>query len=435
MRQEVTFTDCRIFNGQSFEQGKISVDGARITETGTFDGIRGKEIKCGALAVLPALVDNHVHFRTPGREEKEDFTSGSSASAHGGVGTVLEVQNCTPLMSSPDLVRQKRKIIAETSLVKVGIYGSAVPKILPCIQEMAELTSGIKLFMAPSHGDDGLDGEDSVRPFFQAAAENGFLLIVHAEDGGVVSKASKKYGDKGPAFFSKARPPRAELEAVELALKMAKDCGTDLHIFHLTTAGAVDLVSDARKSGVKVTCSTCPHYLFFTEEDLRSKGGLLKVNPSIKSAHDQARLLEALRNNEIEIVSTDHAPHKPEEKSREFEKVPAGISSADLLLPLMSTLVARGDLTFADVARLCIENPVKIHDLVNGSSIKTGDPADLVFFDPEREWEVKREDFLSKANLSPYVGMKLTGRVAATLVDGKAVYIDQDGPLFGRLPA
>jgi dihydroorotase len=287
--------------------------------------------------------------------------------------------------------------------------------------------------MAPTHGDEGLSCEELMRPFFQKASEIGYHLIVHAEDGAIISEALKRYGDKGPAYFSRARPPSAEITSVEKALRLAGEYGTRLHIFHVTTAGAVDLVMDARSRGVDVTCSTCPHYLFFTEADLPEMGGLLKVNPSIKGAHDRERLLDGIRDDEVQIVSTDHAPHKPSEKALPFGRVPAGISSADLVLPLMSTLVARGELAFKDVVRLCISNPVAIHGLLQGGGLEEGGAADLVIFDPKEEWVVTCDDFLSRASASPYVGMTLTGRVAATLVDGKSVYLDSKGPLAGCL--
>lgn len=431
--ETITYTDCRLWVEDRFEPGKLVVESGRISEMGDFDGVKGREVSCKNLAVFPALIDNHVHFREPGAEAKEDFRSGSAASAHGGVCRVFEIQNSLPLLTTPERVEAKRKLIAEKSLVKVGLYASAVTQTLEHIREMAELTSGLKLFMAPSHGDDGLGTEDSMRPFFQKAAEVGMHLIVHAEDGGIVSREGGKFAKMGPAYFSKARPPVAEIAAVERALKLAGEFGTRLHVFHITTAGAVDLIVEARERGVKVTGSTCPHYLFFTEKDLVEKEGLLKCFPSIKAEHDQQRLLDAIRNNEVEIVSTDHAPHLPEEKAAEFNKVPAGISSADVLLPLMTTLVARGELEMRDVARLCVTNPIAIHDILDEPDLKAGRTADLVFFDPDMEWTVSSEDFLSRANRSPYVGMTLTGRVAATLVDGSPAFVDKSGPLGKQL--
>lgn len=424
-----TFTDCRIWVNDRFESGKITVSGARITAIGTFTGVTGKEIPCNGLSVFPALIDNHVHFREPGAEVKEDFGTGSAAAAHGGVCRVLEIQNSLPLLTSPERVQAKIQLIAQKSRVKVGLYASAVPQILPDLKTMAQITSGLKLFMAPSHGDEGLGSEDSMRPFFRQAAELDMHLIVHAEDGGVIQREGRQYADKGAAFFSKARPPRAEIVAVERALRLAEEYGTRLHVFHVTTAGAVDLIDEARKRGVPVTCSTCPHYLFFTDEDVAQRGGILKVYPSIKGAHDRDRLLDAIRSNEVEIVSTDHAPHLPDEKALPFDQVPAGISSVDLLLPLLCTLVAQGALTFEDLFRLAVTNPVEIHRIPEEAGLVAGRAADLVFFDPEATWTVERKDFLSRANRSPYAGMTLTGRVAATLVDGKVAYLDEQGPL------
>lgn len=434
MPEDLTFTDIHFWNRDRFEPGKLALSGRHIARLGAFDGIVGREVKGHGLHVMPALVDNHVHFREPGAEAKEDFRSGSAAAAHGGACMVLEVQNSMPLLSNPERVEAKRRLIREKSCVKVGLYASAVKETLEQMPEMAQLTSGLKLFMAPSHGDDGLHSEEMMRPYFQRAAELGYHLIVHAEDGGVIKKEVKRHGEATARNFSKVRPPMAEIAAVERALKLAGEYGTRLHVFHLTTAGATDLIADARQSGVDVTCSTCPHYLFFTDEDVAQRGGLLKCFPSIKGPTDRERLLSALRENEIEIVSTDHAPHLPEEKELGFAAIPAGISSADLLLPLLTTLVARGELTFADVVRLCVANPAAIHRTLTADALAEGGTADLVFFDPGWEWVVRREDFLSHANRSPYVGMKLTGRVAMTLVDGACAYLDEEGPL-SALPA
>ncbi|MHC4944986.1 MAG: dihydroorotase [Planctomycetota bacterium] len=434
MKEEITYTDCRIWMEDRFESGKITVSGSHISAIGAFEGIRGREVDCKGLAVFPALLDNHVHFREPGAEAKEDFGSGSAAAAHGGTAMVFEVQNSPPLLTSPALVEAKRQIIARKSMVKVGLYASAVKQTLESLSEMARMTSGLKLFMAPSHGDEGMDSEEAMRPFFQRAAEIDYLLIVHAEDGAVIKKEGQRYADKGPAYFSKARPPRAEIAAVERALNLAGEYGTRLHVFHVTSAGSVDLIVDARQMGVDVSASTCPHYLFFSDTDVAEKGGVLKCYPSIKGDHDRKRLLDAVRENEIEIISTDHAPHLPDEKALDFDKVPAGISSADLLLPLLTTLVKRGELTFPDLYRLCVSNPMEIHRVLQEPELRAGRLADLVFFDPKMEWTVGQEDFLSRANVSPYLGMKLTGRVAATLVEGKNAYVDDKGPLAGLIP-
>jgi dihydroorotase (multifunctional complex type) len=433
MKEEITFTDCRIWKDGRFEPGKVTVSGSHISAIGSFDGIRGREVDCKGLSLFPALLDNHVHFREPGAEAKEDFGSGSAAATHGGVAMVFEVQNSPPLLTSPELVEAKRRIIAQKSKVKVGLYASAVKKTLESLPEMARMTSGLKLFMAPSHGDEGMDSEEAMRPFFQRAAELDYLLIVHAEDGAVIKKEGQRYADKGAAYFSKARPPRAEMAAVERALNLAGEYGTRLHVFHVTSAGSVDLIIDARAGGVDVSASTCPHYLFFSDADVAEKGGVLKCYPSIKGDHDRQRLLDAVRRNEIEIISTDHAPHLPEEKALDFDKVPAGISSADLLLPLLTTLVKRGELSFADLYRLCVANPIEIHRVFQEPDLRGGRLADLVFFDPEEEWTVGREDFRSRASLSPYVGMTLSGRVAATLVEGDCAYVDEAGPLGGAL--
>ena len=388
-------------------------------------------IRRGGLVAFPALVDNHVHFREPGAEEKEGFATGSAAAAHGGAGTVLEVQNSPPLLTTPNLLRAKRDLAAGKSRVNIGFYGSAVWEILDHFEEMAASTAGLKLFMAPSHGDEGLASREAMRPFFAACARWGCLMVVHAEDGRTIREAARRAGPVGPENFSRLRPPAAEIRAVETAVGLARECGTRLHVFHVSTAGAVDRIADARREGLDVSASTCPHYLFFTDRDTVRLGALLKCYPAVKSAHDRERLRAGLKEGVIEVVSTDHAPHLPGEKTLPFDKAPAGISSSDLFLPLMTTLAARGLLTLSEIASLCSRRPAEIHRLVDAGLLAPGRAADIVLFDPEAKWTVRRGDFLSKASLSPYLGMELTGRVAATLVRGKAAYVDPSGPLRG----
>ncbi len=426
---EYTLTNLRFPDRAAIEGDKIHVSGGHIEQIGTFSGTRGGEVDCGGLFALPALVDNHVHFREPGAEEKEDFASGSAAAAHGGAGMVLEVQNSLPLLTSPELVSAKRATVARKSCVDVAFYASAVRETLSHIDEMAALTAGFKLFMAPSHADEGYENEEGMRPFFSHCARLGSLLIVHAEDGRLIRRHAEGLDPNDPADFSTIRSPAAEIHAVECAIDLARDCGTRLHVFHVTTAGAVDLIADARCEGVDVSASTCPHYLFFTDADTARYGSRLKVYPSIKSEHDRKRLFEALKEGIIEIVSTDHAPHKPAEKRLPFAKSPAGISSVDLLLPLMTTLVARGEFTLDDVVSLCSANPARVHRLADKGALKRGWPADIVLVDPERCWTVREEDFLSRAHVSPYVGLELQGRVAATLVKGRPAYLDRAGNL------
>lgn len=427
--EDLTLTNLRLAAEGRLVEGKISITGGAVERLGAFEGTRGREVDCHGLAALPALVDNHVHFREPGAEAKEDFESGSAAAAHGGAATVLEVQNSLPLLTTPELVQAKKEIVARKSKVNVGLYASAAPATLEQMEAVSEMTAGLKLFMAPSHADEGMMGEESMRPYFQVCARLGFLLIVHAEDGRLVQEASKRYDGSDPALFSRSRPPAAEIHAVKRALRLAHEYGTRLHVFHVSTAGAVDLIADARASGADVSASTCPHYLFFTEADVAERGALFKVYPPIRGEADRQRIIDGLQKGVIEIISTDHAPHRPEEKEQPFARVPAGISSSDLLLPLLTTLVDRGHFTLDDVIEFSSANPARIHGLLNTGRIAEGWAANIVLVDPKEKWTVRREDFLSRASLSPYVGMELTGRVAATLVGGGPVYVDRKGPL------
>jgi dihydroorotase (multifunctional complex type) len=244
-------------------------------------------------------------------------------------------------------------------------------------------------------------------------------IVLHAEDDALVNQGLRRYGNKGAADYSKARSASAELVAVDRALTFVRETGARVHFFHLSTAGAVERIAEAKRQGLSVSASTCPHYLLFDDTDVARIGAALKCNPSIKSASDRAALLDAVRSGEIDIVSTDHAPHTVEEKKKSFEEAPSGVSSADLFMPLMLTLVARGELDLQTVIRRCSEIPDR-------GRLSPGRRADLVLVDLKKGFRVTEGHFASKAKQSPYVGMELFGLPVITMVRGRIV-VDRRG--------
>ena len=209
--------------------------------------------------LLPGFIDDHVHLREPGLEHKEGYAAGTRAAAAGGVTTLLEIQNNPPLMTSRAAVQGKLDQVRPKSLVNVGVYGSLVEEALPEVAAMADLVSGYKLFMGPSTGGLDVRGEERLGRLFAAVARTGHWLMVHAEDGELVEQGLARHGGGGAAEFHLARPAAAEIRAVEQALAIARREGTRLHVFHVSTAGATDLIAEARAAGQDVTAGTCPH--------------------------------------------------------------------------------------------------------------------------------------------------------------------------------
>lgn len=419
---ELAVRNVRAFTSKSVRNLELAVDGGRISEIAEEVAPAMAEVDGRGCLLLPGLVDDHVHFRQPGKEQKEDFESGTRAATHGGVTTVFEIQNNPPLMESREAVQQKLTLIRPLARANVGLYANATPSAVTRFGELADLVVGIKLFLAPSHGDDGVDSDPMLRTIFQEAARLGKVIVVHAEDRDLIDRGMEMYAAGGAKDWSRARPAAAEVKACERVIRLAEVTGARIHLFHLSTAGAVDLLADAKQRGVNVTGATCPHYLFFTDDDVAREGGVLKCNPSIKGEVDRTRLREGVRDGIIDVIETDHAPHLPEEKLAEFQQNPSGISTIDFLLPLMFRLIEEGVLDLPSLMERCCGAPSRIFGLPGTGSLEVGDQADMVLLDDAHRWTPGPEDFLSKACVSPYVGFELPARVERTFVGGKQVY-------------
>ena len=419
---ELAIRSARIVTQAGVRDFELAVDGGRITELGEEVTPALNEVDGKGLLLLPGLLDDHVHFRQPGREQKEDYASGTLAAVHGGVTTAFEIQNNHPLMISRKALEEKLALVRPLARANVGLYANANRASAGRLAEMADLVVGFKLFLAPSHGDDGVDSDSDLRTIFQAAARLGKVIAVHAEDRGMIERGLELHAAGGASRWSRARPPSAEVRACERAIRLSELTGARIHIFHLSTAGAVDLLQDAKQRGLPVTGATCPHYLIFTDEDLNEYGGLLKVNPSIKSAVDRQRLREGVSSGVIDVIETDHAPHLPEEKRAPFADNPSGISSVDLLLPLLFHLIEQDVLDLPRLLDRACAAPARIFGLPNKAWVETGAQADLVLVDDQRRWTPRESDFRSKASLSPYIGFELPARVERTYVSGKQVW-------------
>jgi dihydroorotase (multifunctional complex type) len=407
------------------ERRDVLVEGHEVVEVAAAGSLRAagaERVEGRGLWLLPGFIDDHVHLREPGLEHKEGYASGTRAAAAGGITTLLEIQNNPPLMTSRAAVQAKLDRVRPQSVVNVGVYGSLVEEALPEVAAMADLVSGYKLFMGPSTGGLDVRGEERLGRLFAAVARTGHWLMVHAEDGELIEQGLAAHAAGGAAAFHLARPAAAEIRAVAQALAIARREGTRLHVFHVSTAGATDLIADARAAGQVVTAGTCPHYLYFTHEDTARVGALLKVNPSIKAAADRARLIEGLRDGTIDCLSSDHAPHTAEEKARDFARAPSGIPCLDIYVPLCLTLAARGLLTLEQVIERGARAPARVHGLPRKGAVAPGFDADLVLVDPSETRAVRGATHISRARQTPYEGLELRGWPRLTLVMGRVAF-------------
>ena len=421
MTHDLVFRGARLAD-ESRGAVDVAVDGGAVVAIGVGlpEGI--EEVSARGALLLPGLVDAHVHYREPGLEEVEGFAAGTLASAHGGATTVFEVQNNAPLMTSADALRAKLDVARRAARVRVGLFAGASRDAVTSLDELLDVAVGLKLYLSPCYGDPGVDADHTLRMLFERAARLDRVIAAFPEDRSEVERAIARHGTADPAAWRRARPATAELVACERLIALAETTGARLHVTPLSTAGAVDLVADARERGVRVTAGTFPHHLLFDDRDVAATGGLLKVHPSIKGEIDRDRLREAVRDGTIEVIESGHAPQPPAEKRARFQDVPPGVSSADVFLPLLFELLELGVLAGVDdlLERAC-RAPARLFGSSASGEIRVGSDADLVWAE-RSSWTPVEGDFASRATASPYVGRPFPARVVGTWIGGRRVF-------------
>ncbi|HEX8372697.1 MAG TPA: allantoinase AllB [Chthoniobacterales bacterium] len=382
------------------------------------DGTAAREIDAAGMVVLPGLIDAHVHFNEPGRADWEGFATGSRAAAAGGITTFFDMPlNSHPPTVTAEAFRAKAALAAEKSLVDFALWGGLVPGHLEDLEALRDCGAiGLKAFMSGS-GIAEFPSADlqTLRAGMKKAAELGMLVAVHAE-----LDALHAEGGSTVREYLASRPVASEVAAIVAACEIAGETGCRLHIVHVSSAGGVAAVVQARAAGVDVTCETCPHYLFFTEEDVERLGAVAKCAPPIRSQAERDELRACLRAGEIQTVGTDHSPAPPSMKeAASFFDVWGGISGVQHLLPILFELkfspTQIAQLTAGNVAgRFGIDQ--------QKGGIAVGLDADLTLFDPARPETVTADALHYRHQQSPYGGETFRGSVQQTLLRGETVW-------------
>lgn len=400
-----------VYINRKFEKRDIAVSNGKISFNTACDY---PVIDCGGCCILPGLIDVHTHMREPGFEYKETIKSGTLAAAHGGYTHICAMPNLNPVPDSSENIKVEIDAIKKDSCIKVYPYAAITVgeqgKQLTDMEKLAEYV------IAFSDDGKGVQSEDMMMQAMKNAKKLNKIIAAHCEDntllkGGYIHDGgyAEKNGHAGICSESEWKPIKRDIE-------LAEKTGCDYHVCHISAKESVDLIRDAKKKGLSVTCETGPHYLVFSDNDLKDEGRF-KMNPPIRSEADREALIKGIQDGTVDMIATDHAPHSEEEKSKGLAKSAMGIVGLETAFPVLYTkLVKAGVITLEKLAALMHDNPMDRFGI--GTDIKEGETANITVFNLDEKYTINTDDFLSKGKSTPFEGMTVYGKCKLTICEG-----------------
>ncbi|MCH7400167.1 dihydroorotase [Belliella sp. DSM 107340] len=376
--------------------------------------------------IFPGLIDDQVHFREPGLTHKADIYTESKSAVAGGITSYMEMPNTVPQATTIELLEDKYKIASEKSLANYSFYlGATNDNIEEILKVDPENVCGIKVFQGSSTGNMLVDNQESLKLIF---SECKLLIATHSENDDIIKENLEKYkaefGDDIPSsYHPKIRTAEACYDASKRVVDLARQHGSKLHVLHISTAREVELFDENLPLEEKrITAEACVHHLWFSDEDYEEKGNFIKWNPAIKSAEDREGVLEGVLKGNIDVIATDHAPHTLDEKSEKYLKAPSGGPLAQHSLVALLDMYHDRKIRLEEIAQKTSHNVAILFEIDKRGFIRPGYHADLVMVDLDSDWEVTKENVLSKCGWSPFEGHTFKSKVTHTIVSGHLAY-------------
>lgn len=421
--------NAKIVNEGNIKECDIYIEGETIKQIGNSLKVNSEKTKViDALGnyVIPGVIDDQVHFREPGLTHKADIESESRAAIAGGITSYIEMPNTNPQTTTIEKLNEKFEIASKKSFANYSfMFGGTNDNLEEILKVNTKEVAGLKLFLGSSTGNMLVDNPEILEKIFSSTD---MVISVHCEDEETIRKNTEIYVDKyGDDIPIKYHPIIRSEEACYLssskAIELAKKTGARLHVFHLSTGKETHLFSnDKPLKDKKITAEVCVHHLWFSDADYEEKGTRIKWNPAVKTASDRDELWEALLDDRIDVIATDHAPHTISEKNNPYTKAPSGGPLVQHALVAMFEAFHQGKISIEKLVEKMCHNPAILFQVEKRGFIKEGYFADMVIVDINSPWTVQPDNILYKCGWSPFEGTTFKSKITQTILNGKVVY-------------
>lgn len=432
MPVDLILKNLKIYTHGNIIQAGLAINNQKIVKIAKDTNLpsSSKKFDLKGLLILPGLIDTHVHLRDQKLDYKEDFFTGTSAAAIGGISLVIDMPNNNPITMDLTTLKERMSLASRKTIVNIAFYSAFPNKIEEMHKIVKAGAKAFKLYMNEQIGGINISNEQSLIKVFKECSKLDIPIAVHAEDKSFIEsklKHMKKNKMDNMDAYLKVHHQDAEVKAISHLIEITKKTGVYTHICHISTYRGISLVVAAKKKGIPITCEVTPHHLLLSSSHLNTLGPIALTNPPLRSFKEKHSLMNVLNKGIINNIVSDHAPHHIREKKRDsIWKVAPGIPGLETLLPLMLTEVNKGHLSLSRLVKMTSEGPAETFRLKDRGILEEGGYADLVVVDMKKKWKIDSAKFHSKANFSPFDGWYVKGKPIKTFVNGQLVMDNEE---------